>query len=45
MDKHKEMMGQAGMTEKNHVFRIFYLFEVVSADLAVPSSRHLEMED
>lgn len=44
MDKHKAMMGQAGMMEKNHVFRIFYLFGVVSADLAVTSNRHLEME-
>lgn len=45
MDKHKEMIGQGSVKEKNHVFRIFYLFEVVSADLDVMSTRHLEMED
>lgn len=42
MNKHKEMIGQAGVKEKNHVFWIFYLFEVLSVDLDVISSRYME---
>lgn len=38
-----EIIGEAGIKEKNCVLNI--LFEVLSTDLGVMSSRYLEMED
>lgn len=43
MDKHVEIIREASVKGKNCVLNV--LFEVLSTDLGVMSSRYLEMED